>query len=120
MNGLCVMVRRQLRVNRTVLIVLTALVTINDIVQVTSYQSVFPDPSTRAAALASFTSNGALRAFYGYPYDITDPTGWPAWRSIGFMVVVMAMWAAFITVGALRREEEAGRGELALSQPQSR
>jgi len=43
-----------------------------------------------------------------------------AWRALGFIVVVMAMWGAFITVGALRGEEEAGRGELALSQPQSR
>ncbi len=114
------MVWRQLRVNRNVLIVLAALVTINDIVQVTSYESVFPDPNTRASALAEFTGNGALRALYGFPYDITEPTGWLAWRSMGFMGIVMAMWAAFITVGALRGEEEAGRGELALSQPQPR
>lgn len=72
------------------------------------------------ATLASFTSNGALRTLYGYPYDMGSPTGWSAWRSLGFVVVVMAMWAASITVGALRGEEESGRGELALSQPQSR
>ena len=72
------MVRRQLRVNRTALLVLTAIITLNDIVQVTAYQSVFPNPATRAATLASFTSNGALRALYGYPFDITTPTGWLA------------------------------------------
>src|SRR5947209_1052216 len=120
MNGFSVMVRRQLRVNRTVLIVMTALIAVNNIVQVRSYQSVFPNPSTRAATLASFTSNGALRALYGYPFDITDPTGWLSWRSLGFIVLVMAMWAAFITVGALRGEEDAGRGELVLSYPQPR
>jgi ABC-2 type transport system permease protein len=118
--GLYVMVRRQLRVNRTVLIVMATLITLNDVVQVRSYQSVFPNPSTRATELASFTSNGALRALYGYPFDITDPTGWLSWRALGFIVVVMAVWGAFITVGALRGEEDAGRGELALSQPQSR
>ncbi len=120
MNGLYVMVRRQLRVNRTVLIVMAALITVNDIVQVTAYQSVFPDAATRAATLASFTSNAALRALYGYPYDIGNPTGWLSWRSLGFFVMIMAIWGAFITVGALRGEEDAGRGELALSQPQSR
>jgi ABC-2 type transport system permease protein len=114
------MVRRQLRVNRTVLIVMATLIAVNNIVQVTAYQSVFPNAGTRAAVLASFTSNGALRALYGYPYDIANPTGWLAWRSVGFIVVVMAMWGAFITVGALRGEEGAGRAELALSQPQSR
>jgi ABC-2 type transport system permease protein len=120
MNGLSVMMRRQLRVNRTVLIVMATLITVNNVVQVTAYQSVFPDPNTRAAMLASFTSNGALRALYGYPYDIANPTGWLSWRSLGFVVLVMALWGAFITVGALRGEEDAGRGELALSQPQSR
>jgi ABC-2 type transport system permease protein len=119
-NGLYVMVRRQLRVNRTVLIVMATLIAVNNIVQVTAYQSVFPNASTRAAVLASFTSNGALRAVYGYPYNIANPTGWLSWRSLGFIVVIMAVWGAFITVGALRGEEDAGRGELALSQPQSR
>jgi len=66
-NGLYVMVRRQLRVNRTVLIVMTALVAVNNIVQVRAYQSVFPNPNTRASVLASFTSNGALRMLFGYP-----------------------------------------------------
>src|SRR5450759_2001141 len=54
------------------------------------------------------------------PYNIANPTGWLSWRSLGFIAVVMAMWGAFITVGALRGEEDSGRGELTLSQPQSR
>jgi ABC-2 type transport system permease protein len=120
MSSLAMMVRRQLRVNRTSMIVMAILWTVNNIVQTTAYSSIFPNPSGRAATLATFTSNGALRALYGYPFDISNPTGWLAWRSLGFVVVVMAMWAAFITVGALRGEEDTGRGELALSQPQSR
>ena len=120
MNGLYAMVVRQLRVNRVSMIVIAVLLAVNNVAQVTAYQSIFPNPSTRAITLASFTSNGALRALYGYPFDIASPTGWLAWRALGFIVVVMAMWGAFITVGALRGEEEAGRGELALSQPQSR
>lgn len=120
MSGLTVMVRRQLRVNRISMLVMAYLLAINNVVQVTAYSSIFPDESTRAATLQGFTSNGALRALYGYPYDISSPTGWLAWRSLGFIVVVTAMWGAFVMAGALRGEEEAGRGELALSQPQSR
>ena len=120
MRGFGAMVRRQLRVNRTVLIVVAALTTVNSVVQVTSFSSVFPDPATRAADLAAFTNNTGLRALYGYPYDIGDATGWLAWRSMGFMAMVMSVWAAFITVGALRGEEETGRAELALSQLQPR
>jgi ABC-2 type transport system permease protein len=119
-NGLSVMVRRQLRVNRTLLVVLATVIAINNVIQVTAYQSIFPNAATRAATLASFTSNTALRAFYGYPYDIASPTGWLSWRSLGFIALVMAVWGAFITVGALRGDEEAGRAELALSQPQPR
>ncbi len=120
MSGLYVMVRRQLRVNRTVLIAMAAVTAVNNVVQITAYQSLFPNPAARATTLASFTSNGALRALYGYPFDITSPTGWLSWRALGFIAVVMAMWGAFTTVGALRGEEEAGRADLALSQPQSR
>ena len=115
-----VMIRRQLRVNRMSMVVMATLWAVNSVAQTVAYGSIFPDPTLRAKTLEAFTSNGALRALYGYPYDITTATGWLAWRSMGFVVVVMAMWAAFITVGALRGEEESGRAELALSQPHSR
>jgi ABC-2 type transport system permease protein len=114
------LVRRQVRVNRTLLIVLTVVVAINNVVQVTSYNSIFPNAATRASTLAGFTSNTALRVFYGYPFDISSPAGWLAWRALGFAVIVVAIWAAFITAGALRGEEESGRAELVLSQPPSR
>ncbi|MFD7846822.1 hypothetical protein ACFV4K_28315 [Nocardia sp. NPDC059764] len=89
-------------------------------VQLQAYQSVFPNAATRAAALAPLVDNGALRALYGYPYDIADPTGWVAWRSMTSIGIIMAVWAVIITTGALRGEEDAGRGELALAAPQPR
>lgn len=49
---------------------------------------------------------------YGYPYDIGDATGWVAWRSMSFVGIVMAVWAMVVVSGALRGEEDAGRGEL--------
>jgi ABC-2 type transport system permease protein len=120
MRGFNMMVRRQIRMNRVSVVAMAAIWAVNNVAQVTAYNSLFPNSATRVSTLASFTSNGALRALYGYPYDISSPTGWLAWRAMGFVVIVMAAWAAFVTIGALRGEEEAGRAELALSQPQSR
>jgi ABC-2 type transport system permease protein len=120
MGGFAATLRRQLRVNRTSLIVMTWLMTVFDVVQVQAYQSAFPNPATRDALLNAFASNSGLRALYGYPFDISNATGWVAWRNMSTIAVIMAMWAAIIVSGASRGEEEAGRAELSLSQPLSR
>jgi ABC-2 type transport system permease protein len=114
------MVRRQLRVNRTWLIVMTYLMAIFNVVQIQAYRSAFPDPATRDALLKAFAGNSGLRALYGYPFDITNVTGWVAWRNMSTIGVIMAMWAAIVVSGGLRGEEEAGRAEITVSQPQSR
>ena len=119
-GGFAATLRRQLRVNRTSLIVMTWLMTVFNVVQIQAYQSAFPDPATRNALLNAFAANSGLRALYGYPFDISNATGWVAWRNMSTIAVIMAMWAAIIVSGALRGEEEAGRAELSLSQPLSR
>lgn len=119
-RGGAVMVRRQLRVNRTSWLVIAVLVTVFSIAQIQAFATAFPDAATRTALLGPFINNGALRVLYGYPFDIGDVTGWVAWRSNSNVAIIMAVWALVITAGALRGEEDTGRGELALSQPQPR
>ncbi|MEO8898803.1 MAG: hypothetical protein ABI473_08965 [Candidatus Dormibacter sp.] len=99
---------------------MTCFLAIVNIIQLQGYQSLFPSPLTREAILSGFADNSALRIFYGYPFDISNAAGWMAWRNMSTIGMVMALWAAFVTVGGLRGEEEAGRAELTLSQPQSR
>ncbi|NKQ54017.1 hypothetical protein HFP15_14105 [Amycolatopsis sp. K13G38] len=119
-QGLRTMVRRQLRANRTSTIVMAVLVAIANAVQIQAYTSVFPSAASRDALLLPFASNAGLRVLYGYPFDIGDVTGWVSWRSVSFVGLVLAVWAIMITCGALRGEEDAGRGEITLSQPQPR
>lgn len=119
-RGTAVLLRRQLRANRASLLVMTALVALTSAAQIQGYVSAFPNASIRQALLVPFANNGALRVLYGYPYDIGDATGWVAWRSMSIVEIVMAVWAIVIVSGALRGEEDAGRGELTLAQPQPR
>lgn len=120
MTGLRTLVQHQLRVSRTWWIVMAYLMAIFNVIQLQGYQSVFPSPQTREALLSTFANNSALRIFYGYPFDISNATGWMAWRNMSTIGMAMAVWAAFVTVGALRGEEEAGRAELTISLSQSR
>jgi ABC-2 type transport system permease protein len=107
MSGLRTMVHRQLRVNRTCWLVMASLMAIFNVVQLQGYQSVFPNPQTRDALLSTFANSNALRIFCGYPFDISNATGWMAWRNMSTIGMAMALWAAFVTVGGLRGEEEA-------------
>lgn len=119
-RGFGVMVRRQVRANRVSLVGMTVLIAVASVAQIQAYLVSFPDAAVRDALLLPFTNNGALRALYGYPFDITDVTGWVAWRSMSVNEIIMAVWAMIIVSAALRGEEDAGRGELTLSQPQPR
>lgn len=117
-QGWWTMVCARLRANRMSLIAMAVLVAVLCATQLQAYISVFPDRETRAATLAPIVNNAALRVLYGYPYAIADPAGWVAWRTMAG--VVTAVWATIITTGALRGEEDAGRGELLLSGLQPR
>jgi ABC-2 type transport system permease protein len=119
-NGFGIMLRRQLRVNRMSLAVMTVLIAVFSVAQIQTYVSAFPDAAVRDALLLPFADNGALRVLYGYPFDITDVTGWVAWRAMSVNEIIMAAWALIIVSGALRGEEDAGRAELTLSRPQPR
>ncbi|HEX5114134.1 MAG TPA: hypothetical protein VFW65_02945 [Pseudonocardiaceae bacterium] len=102
------------------LVVMTVLVAVTSLAQIQGYVSAFPNAALRQALLVPFADNGALRVLYGYPYDIGDATGWVSWRSMSVVEIVMAVWAMVVVSGALRGEEDVGRGELALSRPQPR
>lgn len=115
-----VMVRHQLRTNRLSLIAMTVLMAVFSSATLQAYVTAFPTKATRTAVLTPLANNGALRVLYGYPFDIGDPAGWVAWRAMLNVGLIVAMWAAIVTSGALRGEEEAGRGELVLSRAQPR
>ncbi|MFX0577799.1 hypothetical protein [Nocardia nepalensis] len=119
-RGFAVLVRARLRANRMSLIVMTVLMAVMCTAQLQAFVSVFPEKASRVTILTPLVNNAALRVLYGYPYDIADPAGWVAWRNMTFAGIILAVWAAITTTGALRGEEDAGRGELVLSGQQPR
>lgn len=119
-HGWVVLLRARLRVNRMSLAAMTILMGVFCIAALQTYVAAFPDRATRTSMLAPLVNNGALRVLYGYPFDIADPAGWVSWRTMTSVGIIMAVWAIIITTGALRGEEDAGRGELVLSGAQPR
>lgn len=119
-HGWVVLVRARLRANRMSLAAMTILMGVFCVAALQTYVSAFPDRATRTSMLAPLVNNGALRVLYGYPFDIADPAGWVSWRTMTSVGIIMAVWAIIITTGALRGEEDAGRGELVLSGAQPR
>lgn len=67
------------------------------------------------AALASGFGSGGLDALFGRPRQMQTVAGYTAWKSLGVLVVVGALWALAASTKALRGEEDSGRWELLLS-----
>ncbi len=89
-------------------------------IQPVSYRRSYPTAADRAGFAASFARDKAIRLFYGAPHDLLSVGGYTAWRVGGILAIVMAVWAATASAGALSGEEQSGRSELVLSLPVSR
>ena len=67
--------------------------------------------------LTTLTSNPAIRAVYGIPYNLDVGGGFAVWRAGIYLGVIAATWTLLTTTRLLRGEEEWGRWELVLSAP---
>lgn len=85
------------------------------LVQPLAYRHSFPTLEDRLGFATSFGANKAVRLFFGAPRDLLTVGGFTAWRVVGILSVVAALWAVLTTVRALRGEEDAGRRELVLA-----
>lgn len=84
-------------------------------VEAAGFRSAYPTASDRATFARIFAGNGAIRLFYGYPYDVASVGGYSAWRVGGTLALAAAAFGVFAAVRALRAEEDAGRTELVLA-----
>jgi ABC-2 type transport system permease protein len=78
------------------------------------YESSFTTPASQAQA-AALGSNAGLQALLGIPHNIETVAGFTAWRSLGIVILLGAIWAILLATKNFRGEEEAGRWELLLS-----
>ena len=79
------------------------------------YASSYPAAAQRAAFARTFGSNVGIEAIIGPAHDLQSVAGFTAWRSLGVISIIGAVWGLLIGTRLLRGEEEAGRWELLLA-----
>jgi ABC-2 type transport system permease protein len=109
------LIARASRDARTRTIAFAYLFALYSYVQPAGYRNAYPTLSARLEFVHSFAGNGALRLFYGYPYDAATVSGYTAWRVGGTLAIAAAVFGVLAAVRALRAEEDAGRMELILA-----
>ncbi|HEV3227042.1 MAG TPA: ABC transporter permease subunit [Acidimicrobiales bacterium] len=84
------------------------------------YAGAFPTLESRQKLATSFSSNPGIAALIGPARRLDTVAGFTAWRTIGIVSIVGAVWGLFWGTRALRGEEDAGRWELVLAGPTTR
>ena len=79
------------------------------------FTSTYSTAAERRHAAATLGTNKGLQALFGVPHHIDTVGGWTAWRSLGLVSLIGAVWALLTATKQLRGEEEAGRWELLLA-----
>jgi ABC-2 type transport system permease protein len=80
-----------------------------------TYASAYKTQASRDALAKSFTTAGGLNALIGPVHQINTVAGYTAWKSVGILSVLGAIWALLLATKVMRGEEDAGRWELLLS-----
>jgi ABC-2 type transport system permease protein len=83
--------------------------------QALTYASTYKTRAGRQALAKSFSASGGLNALVGPARDLSTATGYTAWKSLGILAVLGAVWALLLSTKLLRGEEDAGRWELLLA-----
>jgi len=79
------------------------------------YASAYKTPLARARLAADFGSNLGFNAIIGPAHHLDTVAGFTAWRSLGVLSIVGAVWGLLLGTKLLRGEEDAGRWEVLLA-----
>jgi ABC-2 type transport system permease protein len=85
------------------------------VTSVSGYASAYPTAAARAGLETSLGTNPGLQALLGPARRIGVVAGFTAWRGLGFVMLVGAVWAMLAGTRLVRGEEEAGRWEILLA-----
>ena len=80
-----------------------------------TYLSSYKTPAAREKLVASFGSNTALASLFGPAHQLQTVAGFTAYKVLGFLSIVGAVWGLLAGTRLLRGEEDAGRWELLLA-----
>jgi ABC-2 type transport system permease protein len=78
------------------------------------YAATYPTSAARARVAATFGTNVGFNALIGPAHQIGTVAGFTAWRALGVLSIVGAVWGLLAGTRLLRGEEDAGRWELLL------
>ncbi|HUA13484.1 MAG TPA: hypothetical protein VL989_03215 [Candidatus Sulfotelmatobacter sp.] len=79
------------------------------------YAKLYNTEAARQKIAATFGSNNGLSALLGQPHNLQSIPGYTAWNVIGVVVIVLSIWAAFVSTKAFRGNEDYGRSEIMLA-----
>jgi len=79
------------------------------------YVNSYPRPADRLVLKTALASNAGIQALLGPPRRIDTVAGFTAWRAVGVVTLIGAVWGLLAGTRFLRGEEEAGRWEILLS-----
>jgi polyether ionophore transport system permease protein len=79
------------------------------------YSSSYPTAASREKVALTFGTNAGLSALLGEGQRLATIAGFTAWRAMGVLVPVGAVWAMLAATRLTRGEEDAGRLELLLA-----
>jgi len=79
------------------------------------YAATYKTQTERDHLAATFGSNAAIDALIGPAHQIQTVAGFTAWRSLGVLSIVGAVWGLLAGTRLLRGEEDAGRWEALLA-----
>jgi ABC-2 type transport system permease protein len=80
--------------------------------QVFAYAGTYKTRAARDALAKSFNSSGGLNALFGPAHGLNTVAGYTAWKSVGILGLLGAVWALLLSTKLMRGEEDAGRWEL--------
>lgn len=79
------------------------------------YATTYPTAASREQVALTFGANAGLTALLGEGQRLSTAAGFTAWRAMGVLVPVGAVWAMLAATRLTCGEEEAGRTELLLA-----
>ena len=80
-----------------------------------TYLSSYKTAAARAKLATNFGANTALAALFGPAHQLQTVAGFTAYKVLGFLSIVGAVWGLSAATRLLRGEEDAGRWELLIS-----
>ena len=78
------------------------------------YAATYPTAAARAKLARSFTGNTGFTAIFGTAHRLDTVAGFTAWRAMGFIPILGAVWGLLLATRLTRGEEDTGRWELLL------